>query len=224
MDLSYLVKQIKEPSSGLRLRQGLVMTVNSDNTIDVQIAGDTNTLPKVKFLGNVAPLPGYSIWIITNGSDMLALGSISSSTANATLAPTATRSTNQSITQNVETKVIFDAANGDYWGCWSSGSPTRLTVPVTGRYMVTATFAFAADNQGIRQGTIILNNTTNLVVNNRSAISNSIDTHGQLISPAVTLTQGNYVELSVYHTSTAALNLDGSAGHFPNLSLVYLGS
>jgi hypothetical protein len=75
MDMAYLVNQIKTPSTGLRLRQGKVITVNvSPNSIDVQIAGDVNTLPKVKYLASYSPTALDIIWLLGNGSDLLAIG------------------------------------------------------------------------------------------------------------------------------------------------------
>ena len=75
MDMAYLVNQIKTPSSGLRLRQGKVIVVNtSPASIDVQIAGDTNTLPKVKYLASYSPTTNDIIWLLANGSDLLAIG------------------------------------------------------------------------------------------------------------------------------------------------------
>jgi hypothetical protein len=75
MDLSYLVNQIKAVPPGLRLRQGKVMaTNNSPKSIDVQIAGDTNTLPGVKYLDSYAPQVDDIIWLISNGSDLLCIG------------------------------------------------------------------------------------------------------------------------------------------------------
>lgn len=80
MDLSYLVNQIKAPQSGLRLRQGEV--VSHDNvlkTIDVRIAGDSNVLPSVKYLDTYQnPTAGDVIFLLANGADLLALGHIAS--------------------------------------------------------------------------------------------------------------------------------------------------
>ena len=75
MDLSFLIKQIKEPSTGLRLRQGQVITINiSPNSLDIQIAGDTNTLPYVKYLNSYNPTVGDTVWLISHGSDLLCIG------------------------------------------------------------------------------------------------------------------------------------------------------
>jgi len=75
MDLSYLIKQIKEPPTGLRLRQAQVMAKNtSPKSLDVQIAGDTNTLPSVKYLNSYNPNVGDTVWLLSHGSDLLCIG------------------------------------------------------------------------------------------------------------------------------------------------------
>jgi hypothetical protein len=72
MDLSYLVNQIKGTDTfpTLRLRQAYVVASNnSPKTVDIQIAGDTNTLPKVKYLHSYAPQVGDTVFVLTNSSE-----------------------------------------------------------------------------------------------------------------------------------------------------------
>ena len=79
MDLNYLVNQIKGESNipTLRLRQAYVVALhNSPKRVDIQIAGDTNTLPSVKYIHSYAPQVGDTIFVLTNGSDILCLGDI----------------------------------------------------------------------------------------------------------------------------------------------------
>ena len=79
MDLNYLVGQIKgtDTSPTLRLRQAYVVAShNSPKRVDIQIAGDTNTLPSVKYLHSYAPQVGDTVFILTNGADILVLGDI----------------------------------------------------------------------------------------------------------------------------------------------------
>ena len=79
MDLSYLVGQIKGTDTfpTLRLRQAYVVTTNnSPKTIDIQIAGDTNTLPSVKYLDSYTPQVADTVFVLTNGADILCLGDI----------------------------------------------------------------------------------------------------------------------------------------------------
>jgi hypothetical protein len=44
--------------------------------VDIQIAGDTNTLPSVKYLHSYAPQVGDTVFVLTNGADILCLGDI----------------------------------------------------------------------------------------------------------------------------------------------------
>jgi hypothetical protein len=79
MDLNYLVNQIKGETNipTLRLRQAYVVAShNSPKRIDIQLAGDTNTLPSVNYIHSYAPQVGDTIFILTNGSDILCLGDI----------------------------------------------------------------------------------------------------------------------------------------------------
>ena len=223
MDLSYLVNQIKAADQGLRLRQGKVVTVNAARTIDVQIAGDTNTLPSVRYLSNYAPKPDDQVWLMNNGVDLLAFGMVAG--ADRTLAPTAYRTTNQTITTDTQTKISFDAVDSDGWNCWDlSPNPTRLTVPVTGRYLVSANVAFAAASAGHRAINIYKNNSDELARSDFNPVSNSIDTHSTVTTHAVTLTKNDYIELRVWHNRGSDLDILSSSDHSPKLSLIYLGS
>ena len=81
MDLSYLVNQIKGADTfpTLRLRQAYVVaTHNSPKRVDIQIAGDTNTLPSVKYMHSYSPQVGDTVFILTNGADVLCLGDLAS--------------------------------------------------------------------------------------------------------------------------------------------------
>ena len=77
MDLAYLVNQIKGDVSlpNLRLRQAKVVTVNvSPASLDVQIAGGANTLPRVKYLSSYSPTANDTVWLISFGADLLIIG------------------------------------------------------------------------------------------------------------------------------------------------------
>jgi hypothetical protein len=225
MDLNYLVNQIKGDAIAptLRLRQGKVILVNADRTMNVQIAGDTNTLPSVRYLSNYAPKPDDQVWLLNLGADLLGIGMVAG--ADRTLAPTASRSTNQSIPTSTQTKIEFDDVDSDGWNCWDlSPNPTRLTVPVTGRYIITGNVAFEAASAGHRAINILKNNTLELARSDFNPVSNSIDTHSTVTCHAVSLTKGDYVELRAWQNSGSALNILDSGDHNPRFSLIYLGS
>jgi hypothetical protein len=228
MDLNYLVKQIKANPQGLRLRQGKVVLINSDRTINVQIAGDTNTLPNIKYLSNYAPKPDDQVWLLNDGADILGIGMVASS--DRTLSPKAYRSTAQTVTANTETLVSFDAVENDSWNCWDlSPNPTRLTAPMTGRYIAIAMVKWseAGNDNDWFSNSILLNGTQEIAYGN----TKKLRSHGQHInvtSPPITLNKGHYVELRAETSVNANLivtaNGDSYVGWMPSLSLVYLGS
>jgi hypothetical protein len=228
MDLSFLVNQIKATDQGLRLRQGKVTAVNSDYTMDVQVAGDTNTLPSVRYLSNYAPKPEDQVWLMNNGTDLLGFGMVASATR--TLSPKAYRTSLQSIPLNTETLVSFQAVENDDWNCWdSSPNPTRLTAPITGRYIAVAMAKWSEvgnDNDWF-SNSILLNGTQEVAYGN----TKKLRSHGQHInitSPPMTLTKGHYIELLAESSVNADLivtaNGDSYVGWMPSLSLIYLGS
>lgn len=228
MDLSYLVNQIKATPSGLRLRQGTVISVNSDRTMNVQIAGDGFTLPSVRYLSHYAPKPSDQVWLLNDGADLLGIGMVAGATR--TLSPKAYRTTAQSITANTETYVIFQAVENDDWNCWDvSPNPTRLTAPLTGRYTAVATIKFAGDGNDNDwfSNSIIINGTQEVAYGN----SKKLRSHGQhtnITSPPMTLTKGDYIELlaesSVNTSMVVSADGDSYVGWMPSLSLIYLGS
>jgi hypothetical protein len=228
MDLSYLVNQIKAPQSGLRLRQGKVITVNSDRTMNVQIASDGYTLPSVRYLSHYAPKPDDQVWLLNDGADLLGIGMVAGATR--TLSPKAYRGTAQSITANTETLVSFSAVENDDWNCWDvSPNPTRLTAPLTGRYMAVAMVKWSEsgnDNDWF-SNSILVNGTQEIAYGN----TKKLRSHGQHInitSPPITLTKGNYIELLAESSVNAQLIVtadgDSYVGWMPSLSLIYLGS
>jgi len=191
--------------------------------MDVQIAGDTNTLPSVRYLSNYAPKPDDQVWLLNNGADLMGFGMIAG--ADRTLAPTASRSTAQTIPTATQTKVAFDAVDSDGWNCWDlSPNPTRLTVPLTGRYIITGNVAFEAASSGHRAINILKNNSVELARSDFNPVSNSVDTHSTVTCHAVSLTKGEYVELRVWQNSGSDLDIMNTGDHNPKMSLIYLGS
>ena len=77
MDMSYLVNQIKASPQGLRLRQAKVISLNtSPNSVNIQIAGDPNTLPNVRYLNAYSPTEEDIVFVLSSGADLLVLGEL----------------------------------------------------------------------------------------------------------------------------------------------------
>ena len=227
MDINYLVNQIKANPDGLRLRQGTVITVNANRTIDVQIASDGFTLPSVRYLSNYAPKPSDQVRLLNDGADLLGVGMIAG--ADRTLAPVAYRTTPLTVIKDINTYVAFEADNSDAYGCWTVSDPTKLTAPVTGRYIATASVLWEGQNGGycavfIEKGTQEIARTDGTLSTKEHGF------HMSVSSVPITLTKGDYVRMGVHHDhnpdNDLILNVGGvdHTGYFNALSLIYLGS
>jgi hypothetical protein len=229
MDMNYLVNQIKNTPVGpnLRFRQGKVVTVNADYTIDVQIAGDPSTLPAVKYLSNYAPKPDDQVWLINNGPDLLGIGMIASATR--TLACTAYRTSSVSIPRDVLTTVTFQASRRNDWNCWNVADATKLTAPVTGVYQ--ATSAILIESQNARVEVSIYKGTQEIARQDVDLTKTDVGGfHGMVTSVPFEMTKGDFITMRVQHDYNPDLDLLISAGgkdhtgYFNALSLTYLGS
>jgi hypothetical protein len=227
MDFSYLVNQIKTNSQGLRLRQGKVITVNTNRTIDVQIAGDPNTLPSVKYASNYAPKPDDQVWLLNDGADLLGFCMVAS--ADRTLAPVAYRTTPVTIPEDVNTYISFEADNSDGWNCWVIGDPTKLTAPITGRYIATASVLWEGQNSGYAS-VFIEKGTQEIARQDGELTTKEHGFHMSVTSVPITLTKGDFVRMGVHHDHNPDNDLIISSGgvdhtgFFNALSLIYLGS
>jgi hypothetical protein len=227
MDFSYLVKQIKATDQGLRVRQGKVITVNANRTIDVQIAGDINTLPSVKYLSNYAPKADDQVWLLNNGVDLLGFGMVAE--ANRTLAPVAYRTSALEITEDLDTYVSFQAEDSDGYNCWVIGDPTKLTAPVTGRYIATASVLWEGQNGGLCS-VFIEKGTQEIARQDGTLVDKPHGFHMSVSSVPITMTKGDSIRMGVYHDHNAPNDLIISSGgvdhtgYFNALSLIFLGS
>ena len=227
MDFSYLVKQIQATEQGLRVRQGKVITVNANRTIDVQIAGDINTLPSVKYLSNYAPKADDQVWLLNNGVDLLGFGMVAE--ANRTLAPVAYRTSALEITEDLDTYVSFQAEDSDGYNCWVIGDPTKLTAPVTGRYIATASVLWEGQNGGMCS-VFIEKGTQEIARQDGTLVDKARGFHMSVSSVPITMTKGDSIRMGVYHDHNAPNDLIISSGgvdhtgYFNALSLIFLGS
>lgn len=229
MSMDFLVNQMVNRPEVLRLRQATVVSVETGRTCTVQIAGQTATTQKVRYLSNFAPLPGYHVWVATDGTDLIAIGHIGA--ADKTLAPKAYRTSAFTVPHAVNTVVPMQAVNSDAWGTWAaSPNPSRLTIPVTGRYLIAATTKWADGAAGNRTSVIRLNGTAEIGYAD-AVKGNSHGAHSNVVVPPLTLTKGNYVELWAYQDAAVGgldlivtIGAEDYTGYMNTISLTYLGS
>lgn len=130
------------------------------------------------------------------------------------------RSTNQSIGNASWTAVSFSHERFDPQDMWVSGSPTLITIPLTGVYMLTGSVKFAANATGTRYAYI--ENTTgplNLAGLDMPATSTWVLN----LSTVAKLTAGDQVRLIVYQNSGGSLNIESGAP-FSEFAVQYLSA
>jgi hypothetical protein len=222
-DLGKIASAFTSPSPNLRIRFGKIVSVESDRSVTVTIGGSTDSAAGVKYLASVAPLPGAVCILATDGTDIFVLDHIAAD--GRTLAPRANRSTDQSINDTTDTAITFDGANSDSWACWDAGSPTRLTAPITGRYMAVGNVQFASNGTGFRSAWIEKTGTATVAKVNQIAAAAGSPTIFQVTTPPFDMTAGtDYLRLLVRQNSGGALLCTNSSTYAPSLSLIYLGS
>ena len=134
---------------------------------------------------------------------------------------------NQSIPNGVSTAVIFDTARFDTSAYWSSGTPTRITIPTSGQYMVGGVLSFAPVAGGgyIRQAWIRINGGQALAWSSTPPIGSATHENRLVLSALAYLTAGDYIELFCYHDQGAALGVSTEQPHTsPEMWIARIGA
>jgi len=80
MDMHDIAQLIAGQGPSLRLRQAEVTAVASDGTLSLKIGGSETIVTGVKAFASVCPVVGGSVWVATDGVDVIGLGAIGSRT------------------------------------------------------------------------------------------------------------------------------------------------
>lgn len=213
----FQLAQVFAPSVGpmWRLRQGAVVSVQSDYTATVSIAGSTSNVAGVRYVGQ-PPTPGAGVWIMADDTDLFILGFLAAT--NRAVAPRVYRTTNLSIANETPTPITWEAEDSDPYGFWSSGSAVSVTVP--GRYVAVGQADFTSNATGVRSASIIVDGTA--IGAQRVGAFTGV-AHLNVTSVPFTVTGSTTVALWVEQNSTAALDVVASASVSPGLGVYYVG-
>ena len=127
------------------------------------------------------------------------------------------RSTSQSIPNVVSTAISFNGSRYDTNQIWSAVSPTRLTCKTAGKYSIGGCFRFDANATGFRYIEIKLNGSAQIAVIEGTGVTSIFS-----ISSIYSLSVNDYVELSAFHNSGAALNILSLAAYSPEFYMQLL--
>lgn len=195
------------PESPFRLRQGVIVSLQANNTATITIGGSTTEIANVHYDSSVCPIPGATCWLATDGRDWFILS---------TLAPSgpAYASTRQSVAQSIPTGAFtaLDWTNRtETTATGMTVGNTGLTCVVPGLYTVTVAASFAANATGQRH-LVITKNATN-EVQGYSTNGLTGDICRMSIASTFKLAAGDVVNANVYQNSGGALNTTVAAGH-----------
>lgn len=198
-----------------RLRQGVVVSVQSDYTVTVRIAGSTDNVAGVRYVGQ-PPTPNAGVWIMANGTDLFVIGILAASTR--AVAPRVYRTSNLAILNATPTAITWQADNADPYGFWSSG--TGVVVSVPGRYVAVGQADFESNATGVRSASIIADG---VVVGAQRIGAFTGVAHLNVTSVPFTVTSSTTVAFWVEQNSSASLNLVASSNVSPGLGVYYVG-
>jgi hypothetical protein len=214
----YQLGQVFSPTAAAewRVRQGEVVSVQSDYTATIKIAGSDVEVPGVRYLGE--PTPGKGVWLLVNGTDLVILGGVAE--AGRALAPRAYRTANQSISNASATPIIWEGVDSDAFGTFTA-SAAQLVVGVPGRYMAVGQVDFASNGTGQRSASVIVDGA---VLGSQRVAAYSAVAQVNVTALPFTVANTASVSLWVEQNSSAALNVVASGSVTPGLGIYYLGA
>jgi hypothetical protein len=230
MELSEVLAKIVAQNVRIGQHYAVVTDIENDAGIyylTIELAGSSTSINKVRYLRGYVPRIGDTVVVQVNKSDIYVVDSLAE--AGRSLNPVAYRTSTFSVTKDVNTTVPMQAVTNDPWGCWDSGNATRLTAPISGRYVSTASILLEAANANTELS-VWLNDTLELGrqdVTLNKGIAEAF--HGMVTTVPFTLAAGDYIQMKVEHDFNPSLNLVLSAsgkdhtGYFNAFSLQYLG-
>lgn len=229
MNLESILGEIVRNENRYSQHYGTVTAItNTSGTyyLTVQIAGSSTAITKVRYLRSYVPRVNDTVLVNIYKNDAIVVGALAS--ADKSLNPVAYRTTVQTIPQNVDTDVSFEAVANDDWDMWDIASPTVLTCKVPGRYMAFGQILLElASNIDVELK--IYKNSTEIGRQDSRMTNASHDWHTQVNTPAFTMAINDTIKLVVNHNNNPDLDLEiissgiDHTGYFPSLNIIYLG-
>lgn len=130
------------------------------------------------------------------------------------------RNTTQSISSSTWTAIQFNTERFNTGAMWVSGSNTRITFAVAGRYVVSAGVTFASNATGVRDVAIYLNGANDIALDRRGS-PGAVDLQVS-IATIYEFAAGNYIELRAWQNSGVSINAQSYARYSPELAVALL--
>lgn len=131
-------------------------------------------------------------------------------------------STNPSISNNTNTAISWDSIDFQVGTLWSIANPTRLTAPVTGKYLVLANTEWRANSSSLRSINITRSagGSGQYDLQSQGASGGRSNCSAKLV---LSLTATQFLTIRVFQSSGGSLTLHGGAPDRTRVSMLFLG-
>jgi len=133
------------------------------------------------------------------------------------------RSTVQGIPTGVSTAISFDSIRYNNGPLWAIGTPTRMTAPVTGRYLIGGGVLMTGVPADHVVLSVRLNGTTFIARQDDTSNAASVS-KGPNVNTIYRLNATDYVELLIFHDAASSQNVAASGNTSPEFWMEFLGA
>lgn len=126
---------------------------------------------------------------------------------------------NPSIPNTTDTKITWTQTDLQVGTIWAGGNPTRLTAPVTGKYLIIVNVEWRRSSVNFRNITLLKAGVT-WALKAQGSVGGKSNVSGTRI---MALTAGEFFECQVFQNSGGALLLHGGAPDRTRCSMILLG-
>lgn len=191
----------------IRLRQGVIQTVNANGSANVTIAGSTTVISNIHVASHACPLPGASCFLLTDGRDWIIM---------ATLAPygPAYAQMRQNAAQSIANSsfaALDWTTRADTMSAGMTIGNSGFTCVVPGLYDVNFSAVFAANATGQRHAYIQHNGATEFAGFSTNAPGTG-DICRMNVTCVIKLAIGDTVNGVMYQSSGGALSTQIGTG------------
>lgn len=182
-----------------------VASASATNSFGIALTGSSSS-PEAYLFGRAPDILPISLSGLATG-DLLRYNGSAFANVPQDISVRLTKSGTQAVTSGVTATVTWDVETYDTAAMHDGTNPSRITIPVTGKYLVIAGVAFGAN--AVTALSIRVDGTTEIA---RQAQGNSNLTEGINVSTITSFTAGQYVEARF--TANASNNIQTSNTHF----------
>lgn len=203
-DIAALADAFKTDPSGIRLRQGTIVSVQADGTATVTIGGSTVAVSGVRVDASCCPKAGAAVWIIVDEKGRI-VEVLGHQTPHGPAYCELIRSATQQLLDSTYTSVAFTAENADTHGMHAANS-TDIVIVVPGIYHFSGYISWPNSTVGSRTGRIVAGGAT-LTADKTEAFNGS---HWNTMDATAKLAQGTVVTMDGLQNTGGALSISAA--------------